>query len=304
MWAAVVLAQLYAAHDGLALAPSGPRLEPVAAPVAGRASGIDDPVNLLDAQARAPRWTQTSGLPPLSPGASISWEPAAAAPLPVAHEDSGRPDTAGASTANRQQRSPSEASTARQTSRVHLLIGAYAPLMGLLWFWLTLRALVVDRRGAWVRLIVVCVLGSPCATALLALAAAGFFTSMRDKFHPGIAAFIGCLAGAALGFLAVEGVANPTFKDRRGRRHSRLSLREPSLPLRWHTPGRMLCRWGLAGVALGCGVLSVAFGYMRDPLAALETGGLQPTHVATGLAVAAALAGLGKVAAIELRRTR
>ncbi|WP_225411638.1 hypothetical protein [Stigmatella hybrida] len=187
---------------------------------------------------------------------------------------------------------------------MRLLIGAYAPLMGLLWFWLTLRALVVDRRGAWVRLIVVCILGSPCATALLALAAAGAFTSMRDKFHTGIAAFIGCLAGAALGFLAVEGVANPTFKDRRGRRHSRLSVREPSLPLRWHTPGRMLCRWGLAGVALGCVVLSVAFGFMRDPMAALDAGGLQPTHVATGLAVAAALAGLGKVAALEFRRAR
>lgn len=240
----------------------------------GWAAGVTEPGTVTQAE---PQWTQ---------------RPAAQA------------DTSGTSTENRQQRSPGEVATARQASRVRLLIGAYAPLMGLLWFWLTLRALVVDRRGAWVRLVVVCVLGSPCATALLALAAAGAFTSMRDKFHTGIAALIGCLAGATLGFLAVEGVANPTFKDRRGRRHSRLSLREPTLSLRWHTPGRMLCRWGLAGVALGCLVLSVAFGFMKDPMASLDSGGLQPTHVATGLAVVAALAGLGKVAALELRRAR
>ncbi|ADO69807.1 uncharacterized protein STAUR_2003 [Stigmatella aurantiaca DW4/3-1] len=97
-----------------------------------------------------------------------------------------------------------------------LMMGAYAPLMGLLWFWLTVRALVVNRRGGWGRPLVLCILGSPCATALLAVFAAGVFLEMRDRFHTGIAAFIGCIAGAVLGFLGVEAVANPTFSPRGG----------------------------------------------------------------------------------------
>jgi hypothetical protein len=429
-----VLAQLYAAYYGFALAPSAPWPGLVALPAAERTAAIDDPVNLLDAQARArlegtldevrrntgavwiiktvagpaeatgraafdpqelaaevgwktrlkaprsgdllvalrasdgaggfvaggalqdalraepsaldplplyerefnkvapfrtldlslrdlarrfaatggwalsPRWTPDAGLPPLRPDASIQWKPPAA-PTPVAppaaeRGDFGQAGTAGDSTANAQRRGSVDSLSLIQASRAGRLMIAYSPLMALLWFWLTLRAFVTDRRGAWGRLFVLCVLGSPCGMPLISLFSAGVFISMRDKFHTGIAAFIGCMGGAMLGFLVVEGVANPTFKDRRRRSRSYFAIREPSLPLRWHHPGLMLCRWGLGGVALGCLVLSVAFAFMRDPVRTLDVGGLLPTYAATGLAVAAALVGLGKVAAHERGRAR
>jgi len=423
-----VLAHLYAAYYGFALDPSGPRQEPGAATTAERTAGIDDPVNLLDAQARArlevtlddvrrhtgatwivktiagsaedtrryvvdpqqfveaaglkdrlkdrrsgellavvrasdgsgnftagaalkaafhaepsafrgpplyerertkvapfktldlslrdfarryaahggwalsPRWTKSSGLPPLSPDASIQWAPAttqrtpsAAPSSPVAHKASGNGQSWG---------SGGVVSSPPTTSLVGVMLGAYAPLMGLLWFWLTVRALVVDRRAAWVRLLVVCILGAPCWTALLALFSAGVFSSSRERLGDGLAAFVGALGGAMLGFMLVEAVANPTFKDRRGRYRSYFDVRNPSLSARWQRPGLILCRWGLAGVGLGSIALGIAFGFARDPVVSLNSGGLQPTHVAMGLAVALALVGLIKVAAAERTRER
>ncbi len=189
------------------------------------------------------------------------------------------------------------------TSLVGSMFGAYGPLMGLLWFWLTARALVVDRRGAWVRLLLVCLLGAPCWTALLGLFCAGIFSSMRDKFDDGPAAFVGCLGGVMLGFMLVEAVANPTFKDRRGRYRSYFDLRNPSLSARWQRPGLVLCRWGLAGVGLGSIALSVTFGFARGPVEVINAGRFPPAYIALGLALALALVGVIKAAA-ELARAR
>lgn len=252
--------------------------------------------------ALSPRWTQGSGLPPPRPDASISWAP----PPPVAPKDSGRTGVAGAGTPTGQGGSSGGVtSSPRGTSLVGSMFGAYLPLMVLVWFWLTARALVVDRRGAWVRLLLVCVLGAPCGMALLALFSAGVFSSMRDKLPDGPAALVGSLGGIALGILLVEAVANPTFrKHSGGRLHSYFDLRKPTLSARWQRPGLMLCRWGLAGVGVGCIALGIAFGFAGGDVVALNSGRIQPAYVALGLALALVLFGAIKVAATELARAR
>ena len=188
-------------------------------------------------------------------------------------------------------------SLARPTSLVGAMLGVYAPLMGLLWFWLTVRALVVDRRAAWVRLVVVCVLGAPCWTGVIALFAAGVFTSISERLPDGLSAVVGALGGAMLGFMFVEAVANPTFKDRRGRYRSYFDARSPSLSGRWPRPALILCRWGLGGVGLGSLGLGVAFSLARNPDVALDSSRLPPGYLALGLALALALVGLIKVIA-------
>ncbi len=247
--------------------------------------------------ALSPRWTQGSGLPPLSPDASIAWVP----PSSVAPADSGRTGVVGPGTPNEEHGSSAGVST----SLVGSMFGAYLPLMVLVWFWLTARALVVDRRRGWVRLVLVCVLGAPCWMGLLALFSAGVFSSMRDKLPDGPAALVGSLGGITLGILLVEAVANPTFrKHSRGRLHSYFELGKPSLSARWRQPGLMLCRWGLAGVGVGCLALSIAFGFAGGDVVALNSGRIQPAYVALGLALALALVGVFKVAAAEFAQAR
>jgi len=187
---------------------------------------------------------------------------------------------------------------------VGALLGVYAPLMGLLWFWLTVRALVVDRRAAWVRLVVVCVLGAPCWTGVIALFAVGVFTSMRERLPDGLSAFVGVLGGAMLGFMFVEAVANPTFKDRRGRYRSYFDVRSPSLSGRWQRPALIVCRWGLGGVGLGSLGLGVAFSLAANPEVAVDSNRLPPGYLALGLALALALVGLIKVIVAERTRER
>jgi hypothetical protein len=72
----------------------------------------------------------------------------------------------------------------------------------------------------------------------------------------------------------------------------------PSLTGRWQRPALRVCRWGLAGVGLGSLALGVAFGFARNPEAALNAS-LQPGHLAVGLALALTLAGLIKLIAAE-----
>jgi hypothetical protein len=146
--------------------------------------------------------------------------------------------------------------------------------------------------------VVVCLLGAPCWTGLISLFSVGVFLSLREKLPDSVAAFAGVLGGAMLGFMFVEAVANPTFKDRRGRYRSYFDVRNPSLTGRWQRPALRVCRWGLAGVGLGSLALGVAFGFARNPEAAIDSS-LQPGYLALGLAVALALVGLIKVTLAE-----
>jgi hypothetical protein len=260
--------------------------------------------------ALSPRWTENSGLPPLRPDASIQWTPVAATHTPPAvppqqgtQADAERMRLPGAYTTGGQPlwssggvvSSPSEAALVRS------LPGAYSPLMGLLWLWLTLRALVVDRRGAWVRLLVVCILGAPCAVGVLAFTATGVFAYMNDRMPDSLAALTGFLVAGVLGFLFVEGVANPTFKDRHGHLRSYIAAGKPSLSLRWQRPGLTLCRWGLGGVGLGFIALGLAVGFAKNAMVAYGSGRLQPMHVALGLAIALAVVGVIKASAMVSR---
>lgn len=239
--------------------------------------------------ALSPRWTKDSGLPPLSPDAATPWKPATTRPSAASGQQA--PGVTMLSPIS----TPSAAGPA--------MLSVYLPLMGLLWFWLTLRALVVDRRKGWVRIIVLCVMGAPCGTGLIAFLSAGFFTAMRDRFGTGLGALVGAMGGAAVGFLLVEGAANPTFKDSQGRYKSYFDVSSPTLDGRWHRPGLMLCRWGLGGVGTGCLALSLILGLLGGTKAGIDSGRYQELiYVTTGIALAVSLIGIAKVAVGEKAR--
>ena len=256
--------------------------------------------------ALSPRWTKRSGLPPPRPDASVTWSPAPPAPPPAQAHAPPEP-TGVARTDTSSGRGWSSGSAGSSVSSLDLgraLMGAYLPLIGLIWFWLTARALVVDRRGALLRLVLVCVLGSPCWTSLITFLSAGLFSSMRDKYHPSLAALASCLAGIAVSFLVVEGVANPTFKNRRGSQESYFAPREPTFSARWQRPGRMLCWWGMMGTGVGCLAFSIAFGFSGGDLVGLNSGLLQPASIALSIAIAIALVGVVKTVDAERGRER